>query len=234
MRKNNQRIDFSDQQSLRHWEQRFEQWLTSRTLRQGESEGGLNRTQDQAHGLPHIRRVVKTALGLAAETDANLTVVVAAAWLHDCVIVAKNSPQRSQASRLSAQRAVDFLKRSGFPDPWLAGVEHAIEAHSFSAAIAPKTIEAKIVQDADRLDALGAIGIARCVQTGVALNSPLYDAADPLVELREADDRISVVDHFYTKLLNLSETMQTVAGRVEAERRTRFMRGFLEQLRSEI
>lgn len=193
-----------------------------------------DKAPDEAHGLPHVRRVVETARRLTHGTDANLSVVVAAAWLHDCVIVAKNSDQRSQASRLSATRAVSFLKQSGFPQHWLANVEHAIQSHSFSAGIAPVTIEAKIVQDADRLDALGAIGIARCVQTGVALNSPLYDADDPLVDRRDADDRVSVVDHFFTKLLKLSQTMQTAAGRAEAERRTRFMRDFLEQLRSEI
>ena len=111
---------------------------------------------DPGHGPAHLERVVATALRLAAEEGARLEVVLPAAWLHDCVHVAKDSPDRARASRLAADHALRFLESAGYPAPLLPDIRHAIEAHSYSAGIAPRTIEAKVVQDADRLDALGA------------------------------------------------------------------------------
>lgn len=204
------------------WELRFERWLTR-------ADKG-----DAAHGLSHIKRVVANAKKLAQTSDANLAVVIPAAWLHDCVVVPKDSPLRSRASSLAAQAASKFLQSAGYPSEHVAEIAHAIESHSFSAGIHPQTLEAKTVQDADRLDALGAIGIARCLQTGTSMGSLLYDPNDPFAEARLPEDSVSIVDHFFTKLLHLAETMQTPAGRAEAESRTQFMRQFLDQLRREI
>ena len=212
----------SEMPSLDDWEIKFEAWLKS-------TSGG-----DAAHGLDHIKRVVANGKRLSESTGANLSVVVPAAWLHDCVSVAKNSPLRSQASALAAKAAREFLQTAGYPAEHLKGIEHAIAAHSFSAGITPETLEAKIVQDADRLDALGAIGIARCLQTSTSMGSALYDLDDPFADHRVADDRVSTIDHFYTKLLTLANTMQTEAGRSEAHRRTEFMLQYLQQLRREI
>jgi uncharacterized protein len=189
---------------------------------------------DPGHGIVHLKRVVATALQLAKEEGARLEVVLPAAWLHDCVNVAKDSPDRARASRIAAEHAVRFLKDAGYAPEFLDGIAHAIEAHSFSAGIAPRTIEARVVQDADRLDALGAIGLARCIAVGAALGRPLYDPDDPFCENRDPDDRGASVDHFYTKLLKLAGTMQTAAGRREAARRTEFLETFLRQLRSEV
>lgn len=189
---------------------------------------------DPGHGLVHLRRVVGTAVALAAAEGARLDVVVPAAWLHDCVHVAKDSPDRRQASRLAATHASGFLEHAGYPADCLPGIRHAIEAHSYSAGIAPGSIEAKVVQDADRLDALGAIGVARCIAVGASLGRPLYDPDDPFCERRPPDDSGASLDHFYSKLLRLAGTMQTRAGRNEAERRTAFIRAFIGQLRSEI
>ena len=98
----------------------------------------------------------------------------------------------------------------------------------------PRTLEARIVQDADRLEALGAIGIARCLLTGASMGTRLYDPADPFCDQRPANDRQFTLDHFHTKLFKLPETMQTRAGRDEAQRRAGYMRGYLEQFRGEI
>src|SRR6185503_808605 len=125
-----------------------------------------------------------------------LEVVIPAAWLHDCVTVPKDSPQRSTASRLAAAAAGDFLHASGYPAEHIPAIQHAIEAHSCSAGIAPHTSEAMVVQDADRLDALGAIGIARILMLGGALGMPLYDPHEPFPETRPPDDRANVLDHF--------------------------------------
>jgi uncharacterized protein len=189
---------------------------------------------DAAHDLEHIRRVVANARGLAETEGAKLEIVLPAAWLHDCVTVPKDSPQRKEASRLAAAQAVAWLREWGWPEAFLADIAHAIEAHSFSAGIAPRTTEAKVVQDADRLDALGAVGLARCLMLGGAMGRPLYAVDDPFCERRPPDDSAACVDHFYTKLLTLEATMQTGAGKAEAGRRTIFLRQFLAELRRDL
>jgi len=191
-------------------------------------------TADPAHDEQHIARVVATARRLAAGEGADPAIVLPAAWLHDCVTVAKDSPQRAEASRLAAVAATEFLSQIGYPAEALSGIAHAIEAHSFSAGIPPRTIEARVVQDADRLDALGAVGVARTIALGGARGALLYAAVEPFPIMRQPDDRTSVIDHFYTKLLTLADTMQTATGRAEAAARTAFMRDFLAQLGREI
>ncbi len=207
---------------LAAWERRFEAFL-ERCL-----EGA-----DAAHDLAHVRRVVAAARQLAAGEDARLDVVIPAAWLHDCVTVPKDSSQRSSASAQAAELAGSFLGDAGYPEPLIPAIRHAIEAHSFSAGIPPETLEARVVQDADRLDALGAIGIARCWMVGGSLGLGLYEPSEPFPESREPDDSAWALDHFYVKLLKLPETMQTAAGRAEARRRARFMEDYLRRLRAE-
>ena len=188
---------------------------------------------DAAHDLAHVERVVGNARSLAAAEGARLEVVLPAAWLHDCVTVPKDSPQRAAASRLAAAQAGAWLGGWGWPEALRPEIAHAIEAHSFSAGIAPRTIEAQVVQDADRLDALGAAGLARCLMLGGAMGRRLYAADDPWCERRAPDDGAACVDHFYAKLLKLEGTMQTAAGKAEARQRTAFLRSFLVQLRHE-
>src|SRR6476469_4554924 len=179
---------------IAQWEERFAVFLA------GETAG------DAAHDEGHVRRVVANARALAEVEGADLAVVLPAAWLHDCVSVAKSSPQRSSASKLAAKRAGEFLRGEGYPAEHIAAIEHAIVAHSFSAGVPPQTLEAKVVQDADRLDALGAVGIARTLMLGGANGAPLYDLSEPFPVARAADDRTSVIDHFFTKLLKLGDT----------------------------
>jgi uncharacterized protein len=157
-----------------------------------------------------------------------------AAWLHDCVAVTKDSPLRAQGSKLAAQAATTFLTGIDYPADLLPAVYHAIEAHSYSADIPPRTLEARVVQDADRLDSLGAIGIARCLLVGGHLQRPLCDSLDPFCEFRDPDDSKFTIDHFYAKLFKLPDTMQTGAGRDEARRRAALMRDYLDNLRAEI
>ena len=189
---------------------------------------------DPAHDISHIKRVVQNTIRLTEAENGNAAVTVPAAWLHDCVSVTKDSPLRKQASKLAAQEAIRFLESVNYPTGLLAEIYHAIEAHSFSANIETETLEARIVQDADRLEAVGAIGITRCFLTGGSMGTPLYEPADPFARNRDPDDRQFTLDHFYCKLLGLAETMKTEAGRAEAVKRTNYMRGFLQQLDSEI
>ena len=189
---------------------------------------------DGAHDLTHVQRVVANARRLAKGERADLAVVLPAAWLHDCVTIPKNSPDRPRASRLASKTAVAHLRATHYPQQHHDAIAHAIEAHSFSAGISPQTIEAQVVQDADRLDALGAIGIARTFIIGGKLNRPIYDPDDPFCQDRPADDNMATIDHFYTKLLTLADTMQTAVGRQIAHQRTQYMLDFLAQMADEI
>ena len=189
---------------------------------------------DTAHDFAHTKRVVANAKKLLMAELADQETVLAAAWLHDCVTLPKDHPEREKASALAAETAVQFLKEIDFPDEKLEETAHAIEAHSFSAGIKPRTMEAKIVQDSDRLDALGAIGIARCFVVAGELSRPIYNPDDPFCETRKPDDAGWTVDHFYTKLLKLPDTMNTKSARAEAKKRAIYMERYLNQLRNEI
>lgn len=189
---------------------------------------------DPAHDISHVKRVVQNTLILTEAENGNTAISVPAAWLHDCVSVAKDSPDRKQASAMAAREAVRFLESINYPADLLAPIHHAIEAHSFSANIPAETLEARVVQDADRLEAVGAIGIARCFLTGGSMGTPLYEPSDPFADKRDLDDRSYTLDHFYLKLLGLADTMKTEAGKAEAIKRTQYMKDFLQQLGSEI
>ena len=181
-----------------------------------------------------MKRVVQNTIALTESENGNAAVSVPAAWLHDCVSVAKDSPLRKQASKLAAEEGIRFLESINYPSKLFEQIHHAIEAHSFSANIATETLEARIVQDADRLEAVGAIGIARCILTGGSMGTPLYEPFDPFAQNRDLNDRLYTLDHFYCKLLGLADTMKTEAGKAEAIKRSNYMKEFLGQLGSEI
>jgi uncharacterized protein len=190
---------------------------------------------DGSHDRSHLLRVARNAMEIAAaEPAADRTILIAAVVLHDCVEVEKNSPLRSQASRLSAARARTILADLSWQQPTIDRVAHAIEAHSFSAAIPPQTLEARIVQDADRLDAIGAIGIARCFYVAGRMGSRLYDPADPPATGRDLNDAAFALDHFATKLFRIAGNFQTKTGQALADARTATMRTFVATMLNEI
>ncbi|MEX0661638.1 MAG: HD domain-containing protein [Balneolaceae bacterium] len=191
---------------------------------------------DAAHDIAHIKRVVNNAILIAdlESQKSDITIIRVAAWLHDCVILPKNHPDRKKASTLAAKKAESFLSDTVFPTDKIPAVMHAIEAHSYSAGITPRTIEAKIVQDADRLDALGAIGIARCIQVGSSFGANLYNPDDPFSKNRPLNDKAWIVDHFYEKLFNLPDLMHTESAKKIALERVEYMEDFLEMLSKEI
>jgi uncharacterized protein len=190
--------------------------------------------QDSAHDIAHIMRVRGNALNIMQTEGGDIEVIIAAVWLHDLVNLPKDHPDRAKASAFSADKAAQILSESkDFPDDKIKAVQHAVLTHSFSAGIKPETLEAKILQDADRIDALGAIGIARCFAVSGALGRPLLHPSDPLCENRAPDDTKYAVDHFFVKLFKLPETMQTKAGKALAQERTEKMKNFLHDIKSE-
>lgn len=189
---------------------------------------------DAAHDASHVQRVAVNAIKFSKLEGAELSIVIPAVWLHDCVSVSKKSELRKQASRLSAQKAQQLLLDWGYPQDNIEAIKHAIAAHSYSANIFPETLEAKIVQDADRIDSIGAIGIARMMMTGGKMDTTLYNEDDPFCEKRQPQDRQWTIDHFYSKLLKLNSGFHTQAAQTEAQRRHDYMCDFLKQFESEI
>jgi uncharacterized protein len=212
-------------QHLDDWERRFAAYLGSRP---GQTDG--------SHDLGHFQRVAKAARAINREegNPADPLTLLASAYFHDLISLPKDHPQRSESSRLSAEGAVELLQTMGFPPEKIEGVRHAIHAHSFSAGVAPLTVEAKILQDADRMEALGAIGLARVFYTAGQMDSKLWDPGDPMAENREPDDRRFALDHFKVKLLKLPALMNTAAGRRRAEGNAAYLLQFLEKIHGEI
>ena len=189
---------------------------------------------DGAHDASHLERVWRSAQALLAHhIEADALVVMAACYLHDLVNLPKDHPERGQASRRSAELAREQLARLGFPPERVDGVAHAVQAHSFSAAIAPLTLEAKIVQDADRLDALGAVGLARMFHVGGQMKRALAHPTDPLASHRAYDDGAWTLDHIMVKLAQLPGTMQLEAGRILATERLERLLAFRQAFAAE-
>ena len=190
---------------------------------------------DPAHHFGHLRRVWANACLIALdEPAADPEVLLAAAFFHDAVNLPKDHPDRARASVLSAAVAVEFLAGTDFPTAKVPAVRHAIEAHSFSAGIAPQSVEAEILQDADRLDALGAIGLARMFAVAGRMGAALFDPEDPLARRRPLDDKAFSLDHLEVKLFPVAAGMRTATGRRMAAERAEWMERFRTRLLSEI
>ncbi|MEQ8396890.1 HD domain-containing protein [Thalassobaculum sp.] len=192
---------------------------------------------DSAHDIHHLDRVWANARTIMAAPEhrdrVDTLVVLAAAYLHDCVAVPKSSPDRPRASRMAAERASGLLHSIGFPESKIPAVAHAIAAHSYSARIPTETLEAKILQDADRLDAVGAIGLARTIAVGAELGRPLFHPTDPAARSRPVDEVTWSADHLMEKIVKLPATMNTAAGRALGERRIAIVHAFLAGLEEE-
>ncbi|WP_341962003.1 HD domain-containing protein [Pseudomonas sp. RC10] len=189
---------------------------------------------DGSHDVSHLHRVWTNVCAIRNKEGGDPEILIAATLLHDCVSVEKNSPFRSSASRLAAAKAGELLSEMGWDEERIDAVAHAIEAHSYSANIAPTTLEARILQDADRLDAIGMIGVARLFYVSGRMGSHLYDPTDPQAKSRELDDKRYATDHFTTKLFTLAQGFQTGTGKQMAqtrhERAERFLREFMEEV----
>ena len=210
---------------LYQWQQRFEAWLSEH-----HSQG------DAAHDISHFRRVWATAQRLAEESDADRLVILTACYFHDIVSLAKNHPERSRSSAMAAEQTLTILQSDfpAFPPERYAAVLHAIEAHSFSAGMAPRSEEAKIVQDADRQR-------DRRHQTRYCsahriprIRAPGQSPPKPPADRRELDDKKYALDHFQCKLLRLPETMQTEKGRAMALHNARFLVQYMAKLSAEL
>lgn len=189
---------------------------------------------DSAHDFAHIMRVYKNAQMICKKEHVNEKLVLSAVLLHDIVSYPKSDKRSKLSSIQSAEKSKKILKKFNFHNEEIQIISDAIRDHSFSQSKSPATIVGKILQDADRLDAIGAIGIARVFAVAGSEKRSFYNVKDPFCKNRIPDDKIWTLDHFYQKLLNLEFIMNTKSGRIEAKKRTKILNNFLNQLKNEI
>jgi uncharacterized protein len=197
----------------------------------------LLHNQSPAHDFQHILRVYKNAEAISKQEESvDLDVVLAAALLHDLIVYPKGSSKTINSADDSAEIAKKILSEcKDYPREKIEKVADAIKIHSYSKKLVPSTLEGKILQDADRLDAIGAIGIARTFSVGGSENRPLYNPSDPFCKSeRQLDDTQWTLDHIKSKLMVLKNSMHTKTAKKIAKERTEFMELFLNQLQKEI
>jgi uncharacterized protein len=188
------------------------------------------------HDYAHVQRVHALCCRLAEMESAPVLrpVLEAAALLHDIGREWERRDPSIDHAQKSAELAEPILKEAGFPEECIPKVLQAIRTHRFSSKIAPETLEAMLLQDADRIEASGALGIAMTFAYGGAHDRILYHPEDPFAEGRNLDDKTYSLDHFYTKILALPDSLHTESARAIARERTAFTRAYLEQLRREM
>ncbi len=190
--------------------------------------------KDPAHDFSHALRVYRNAKAIGEKEGADLQIVILAALLHDAGSGPKLQKRSAESEAKKLSTVEEFLKKRGLPEEVRKKVLCAVEVHSFSKGIEPATLEEQVLQDADRLDAIGAIGIARVFLTGGALGRDLYNPEDPFCKERKPDDGMWNLDHFYRKILKLEDGMHTETGRRLAKRRGIVLRRYLSDLEEEI
>jgi uncharacterized protein len=189
---------------------------------------------DPSHDWLHVERVADNVRALATAEGADLLVSSLAALLHELVSLPKSDPESHRASEQCATAARQAMAGLGLTAALIERVAVCIKQHPFSRREAPASIESAVLQDADRLDAIGAIGIARCLATAGTIGRTFYSAEDPFCHSRPPDDQQWALDHFYRKLLRIPERLNTETARHLAEPRAQSMRVWLAALEAEI
>jgi uncharacterized protein len=194
----------------------------------------LKMSNESAHDFDHIMRVYKNAQKICKKEKADEKLVLSAVLLHDVVSYPKSDKRSKFSSIKSSEASKQILKNYNFTEDEIQIISDAIKDHSFSQNKTPKTIEGKILQDADRLDAIGAIGIARVFAVAGSEKRPFYSINDPFCKKRSPEDHKWALDHFYKKLMLLESLMNTKSAKIEAKKRTRVLKYFLSELKKEL
>ena len=190
---------------------------------------------DPSHDINHVIRVMNLAEKIATSVHADMDIVLAAACFHDVIVYPKNSPQSKTETDESADLAgVLLTELDGYPHEKIEKVQLAIRQCSYSKGIVPDLLEAKVLQDADRLEATGAISIMRTFSSGGQMNRPFYRPEDPFCDKGEPVSHASGLDLFYQRLLLVEKGVHTDVARKMAKRRTKFLRAFLKELKIEL
>ncbi len=194
----------------------------------------LFKGSDSAHDQGHAMRVLKLAEIIGKAEGADLSVLRPAALLHDIGCAPKHLGKEKESEDRTLIIARAILAKAGYIPKEIETVLGMIGVHGYSRGIVPKDLEGKILQDADRLDAMGAIGIARTFLVGGSTNRPLYHLDDPWAKGRDIDDKAYNLDHFERKLLKLKDGMHTGTARKLAQERHEFLEKYIEQMKKEL
>jgi uncharacterized protein len=195
------------------------------------------RSNETAHDFFHVERVVTNARAIARGerlSGASEGLVAIAALLHELFTLPKNHPDSARSSDLCAEHARELLEQEQAPALMIAAVSAAIRDHAFSKGVVPEALESRVLQDADRLDAIGAIGLARMWATCADMKRPFYSPVDPFCATRAPDDKAWGLDHVFKKLLAIPARLHTDTARSLAEARVSFLRVYVDQLRKEL
>ena len=193
---------------------------------------------DLAHDAEHVARVTRWCSCLAAEAGADPELATAAGMVHDLVAIPKDHPDRPMGGEWSAQAADGLLTTAGFTTVESTAIVEAVRTCSWSRGLRPTGPLGQVLQDADRLDAIGMIGLARMIATAqdMATRSPgaLYAPDQPWPTTRPADDRRYALDHVVVKLRHLAAGMWTPRAQREAARRQQAMEQAVASLLQDI
>ncbi len=191
------------------------------------------RSAGNAHGFDHALRVTALAERIARAEGADVEIVRTAALLHD---LAADGPQRDDHHTLGADQAQEILLGLGHPPERVEAVVHCIRAHRYRRPEdAPQTLEAQCVFDADKLDAIGAVGVARAFVYGAELGQPMWGKVSPKYKAGQATGEPHTAHHeFYHKLMRVRDRMYTTTGRQLAADRHRVMVEFFNRMSREL
>lgn len=186
------------------------------------------------HDWFHVQRVKTNAEELIANySSADPTVVQLGVLLHDIGRAKEEEGVIEDHSEWGAEESEKLLREHGVSSETIEAVAHCIRAHRYSNETVPKMIEAKIVSDADNLDALGAVGLARCFAYGGQIGQPIHDPSLP-PDVDNTGTGQTHFNHLHKKLLDLPNRMYTDAGKELADMRTTFIQQFIQQFEREV
>lgn len=190
---------------------------------------------DRSHDINHALRVLAISEKIAKIEVADLDILVPAAIFHDVVCYPKNHPKRFDSQKESAELAAATLNKIElYPKNKIHKVCDSINICSFTKARIPDLIEDKILQDADSLEAMGAISIMRTFSSAGVMNKNFYNQFDPFCKNRRPDEKEYALDLFFSRLLIVHERLHTKTAKVFSKKRILFLKSFLKALRSEL
>jgi len=188
------------------------------------------------HGWDHAERVWMLCEHLGSEERADLRILEPAAYLHDiCRREEKASGGKTCHAMLGAERSREILAQEGVPEDVISRITHCIAAHRFrNNHEGPQTLEARILFDADKLDAMGAVGIGRSFLFAGEVGARLHNPEADILNTRAYSSEDTAFREFSVKLSKIRDRMLTATGRRMAENRYRFMKEFFERLTREV
>ena len=190
---------------------------------------------DVSHDFEHTLRVLSNAEKISRAEGGDLDIIIPAALYHDLIVYPKDSSHKNKSQEESAESAGIILNNTDyFPKEKIKKVKICISECSFSKGIMPTLLESKILQDADGLEATGAISIMRTYSSAGQMKKPFYNPQDPFCKNRSPEAQNFALDLFYERLLKVADRMHTQTAREIAKRRTEFLRYFLEEFKLEL